>query len=731
MGLFDKQTELQRYVNKINETTSINLEYTDVSKYIGELTETELIKLLYRIVQIEDSYTSDFLRHLENIVNIRKIMVNDAGRTDLEVSFNQIVDIYLANRELVPNSDIVRKVANAFDDKTIVTEVFRFLNTSENILDGTDEINLDVLISYLEEARQYFVDDRALFSSFISLVNDIDPAKLKYGKEKQLKASITKKIKEDKKASGIYDIDQATLLEMDRKIENLGVLTQKLQTLIDAAEQERLALQDASKNHLSELTDLRIQELKALQDEANKIIKNFNAVYSELLGKEKESIKNERDILVGELDREITARKTQLLSIADNVGQRVGIELRRIRNVSDDSIQRIETFLSSNEDVKKLLTEAKTSDEFLTRLKEVEKLAAAQTPSTTSVILPARTQQTPGNTGSVLDGLYMPSIIIPEERTIDLNPNYFFDKRIPYKDRYAQLMELKQKMIEEDGAIFHEKFDDILTMVLQNDAPYMYGPSGCGKTYMIQNQLAKLLGIDVVTNGYVLYEQDIIGYTNSGTGAYVPSNFYRCYKFGDIIFFDELDNGIANATTVLNSFLTGSEDDVYVFPNGEHVRRNPNFRIMAAGNTKGTGKTVAHNTRQKMDESVMQRLTPIEINYDNRIEKQILSDYPGWYEFAINFRSAIESIPAEHGGDVNSIGTFTTRDAQSVKKYKDDDAMTDEQLIDYEIIENKDMDYLTQIKKKLEKYKSEGKFETEDGLRLLKTFQTKVEGRKR
>lgn len=726
MGLFDNRTELQKYIAKINETTDLNLKEEEITKYTSIISENELIKILYEIVQIEDSYTYDFMEHLNTLMDIRSIIVNERNRADLESTFATVKSLYFKNRDLITRS-IVEKVSNSFDDKTMIAELFRFLNNNENILTGTDSENLNILISYLEEARQYFVDDRALFSSFISLVNDLDPAKLKYGKEKQLKTSIGKKIKEDKKANGIYDIDQSTLLEMSRKIEALDLSAQRLEALIQASEEERKALQDASKNHLAELTELRIRELKSLQDEANKIIRTFNTSYAELLSQEKESIKNERDILVGELDREIATRKTQLLGIADNVGQRIGIELRRIRNVSDDSIQRIETFLASNDGVKKMLEEAKTSDEFLTRLKEVEKLAGTQVAGT-NIVLPAQTIQTPGNASSVLDGLYMPSIIIPQERTVDLTPNYFFDKRIPYRDRYNQLMELKAKMIE-GGAIFHEKFDDILTMVLQNDAPYMYGPSGCGKTYMIQNQLAKLLGIDVVTNGYVLYEQDILGYTNSGTGAYVPSNFYRCYKFGDIIFFDELDNGIANATTVLNSFLTGSDTDKYVFPNGEQVLRNPNFRILSAGNTKGTGKTLAHNTRQKMDESVMQRLTPIEINYDNRIEEQILRDYPGWYDFAINFRHAIESIPSEHGGDVNSIGTFTTRDAQSVKKYKDDDAMTDEQLIDYEIIENKDVDYLNQIKKKLLQAEKEGKFTTEEGRTLLKTFKTKVEGR--
>ena len=726
MGLFDSRTELQKYIAKINETTGLRLGEEEITKYTEIISETELIKLLYKIVKIEDSYTSDFLEHLTNLMEIRKTIVNERNRADLESTYTTLVDLYFENRSLLENSKVVQMVSNAFDDKTMVAETFRFLNNNENILDGTDSENLNILISYLEEARQYFVDDRALFSSFISLVNDLDPAKLKYGKEKQLKTAITKKIKEDKKASGIYDIDQATLLEMARKIEALDLSAQRLETLIQSAEQERASLQDASKNHLNDLTELRIKELKALKDEANAIIKNFNAAYAELLSKEKESIKNERDILVGELDREIDARRTQLLGIADNVGQRIGIELRRIRNVSDDSIQRIETFLSSNDDIKKLLSEAKSSDEFLTLLKSVEKMAQSQSPSS-PIIMPQQGIAVP-QTGSVLDGLYMPSIIIPEERQINPNPIYFFDESIPFKDRYQQLMDIKNQMIEK-GAIFHEKFDEILTMVLLGDAPYMYGSSGCGKTYMIQKQLAKILGIDVVINGYVLYEQDILGYTNSGTGAYVPSNFYRCYKFGDIIFFDELDNGIANATTVLNSFLTGSSDDTYVFPNGEHVKRNPNFRIMAAGNTKGTGKTLAHNTRQKMDESVMQRLTPVEIGYDNRIEEQILSDYPGWFDFAINFRKAIESIPSEHGGDTNTIGTFTTRDAQSVKKYKDAGAMTDEQLIDYEIIENKDIDYLNQIKKKLIQYERNGDFSTEEGRTLLKTFQTKVEGR--
>ena len=719
MGFFDNRTNLQKKIEEINTSNSLDLNIEEISPYLNVFGEEELLLVLVKLVHIEDYYRVEYMEHLENVANIYRTVVRKQTPEEIR-TYKELFDIYCRDYEFLKESKVIERVGNLFDNKAMVLEIFRFLANNEDIRLGNNTNKL-LLIEYLEETRQYYVDDRAFFTAFISFVNNVDPAKLRYGKEKDLKREINKKVREAKKANGIYDIGQAELLEMSRKIEALDLSAEKLQTLIDSAEQERASLQDASKNHLAELTELRIKELKALQDEANNITQNFNASYRELLNQEKETIISERDLLIGEIDREISQRKTSILGIADTVGQRVGMELRRIRNASQDSIERIETFLSSNEEVKKLIGEAKTSEEFLSKLKQVE--ALVQQPG---IVVPTGVvAQTPQ--GSILDGLTIPSFVIPSEREVNGQLNYYFDKKIPYKDRFNELMEMKAKLIEE-GAIFHEKFDDILTMILQNDAPYMYGPSGCGKTYMIQSQLAKLLGIDVVTNGYVLYEQDILGYTNSGTGGYVPSNFYRCYKFGDIIFFDELDNGIANATTVLNSFLTGSDTDRYVFPNGEQVARHPNFRIVAAGNTKGTGKTLAHNTRQKMDESVMQRLTPVEINYDNRIEEQILRDYPGWYDFAINFRHAIESIPSESGGDKNSIGTFTTRDAQSVKKYKDDDAMTDEQLIDYEIIENKDIDYLNQILKKMNSAEKSGEFTTEEGRKLLLTFREKVEG---
>ena len=417
---------------------------------------------------------------------------------------------------------------------------------------------------------------------------------------------------------------------------------------------------------------------------------------------------------MSDIETEVEKKKLELQAIASSVGQRIAIELGRIRQQSDYSIEQMQEFISNNEEVKKMFDVAKGDQAFLNRLAKMD-----------SIPMPNI------GTGAVVaqPGIAVPSIIIPkEERVVSEKINYYFDKSIPFKDRFGEIMAKKQEDIEKNGAIYHEKFDDLVTMVLNNNTPYMYGPSGCGKTFMVQKQFANLIGIDVVTNGYIMYESDILGFNNAN-GIYVPSNFYRCYKYGDMLFLDELDNSISSSTVVLNSFIGKGEDSSYTFPDGDRVKRHPNFRILAAGNTRGNGRTVSHNTRQKLDEAVLQRLTPIEIDYDNRIEKKILEKYPDWYNFATNFRNALKGITLDGNDGPNYKGTITTRDIVSIKGYKDDNSFSDDKIIVYEVIENKDPDYLNQIINEMENLEAQGEFTT-GGKKLLTKFKTLSQRRK-
>ena len=74
--------------------------------------------------------------------------------------------------------------------------------------------------------------------------------------------------------------------------------------------------------------------------------------------------------------------------------------------------------------------------------------------------------------------------------------------------------------------------------------------------------------------------------------------------------------------------------------------------------------------------------------------------------------------------EVNTVGTFTTRDAVSVKESKDGNVFTDEQLMEYEIIQTKDIDTLTQIEDRMISYAERG--ELDEGKKLLKTYERLV-----
>lgn len=731
MGLFDSKSLLEKKVESIVNSTDYvygeQLKDFDFSLYLQKFNSEKLLcDVLSSIVR----KNLGFQEKLAYIIPMYESMCLNPESVEEEYTFKKLVEVYLDIPLYFENNNFM-KVVQSFNDKKLVLEFFSFLKTtqwdryklqdSENIGSSYYK-NLSILINYLPSARQYFTDDRALFSSAIDLFNATNFSMINSNNGGRCVNLVNEKLSQAMKANGVYDIDQDVLAEVDAKINASEGLQKKLTELISATERKVKSLEEALTFTQDQIVRTRIEEVKKVQEEATKILKQINEDYTKILTEQRSSLVAEKDEILSAVAQEIERYKIGLRSEASVLTQKVAIELKRIHTASSDSIENFKKFISNNDDIQRIIKDTQNGNDFVTYLAQMEKIMGPI--GAQPIILPE------GSVNATPANVVVPNIIIPsEERQVDRTINYYFDRNIPYKERFAKLMELKQKDIEETGAIYHEKFDDVLAIIMQNDTPYMYGPSGCGKTYMITNQLAKLLNMDVVTNGYVLYEQDVLGYTNSGTGSYVPSNFYRCYKFGDMIFFDELDNGVANATVVLNHFLGGTENDFYTFPDGARLQRHPNFRIIAAGNTNGMGRTLEHNTRQKMDESVMQRLTPIEIKYDNRIEKGILKDYPDWYNFMINFRKAIESCSNGSHNEVNNIGTFTTRDADSVKRYKDDDCFTDQQLMEYEILENKDVDYLKGIEKKLLDLDTAGEFNA-GGKKLLKLYSKCCEMRK-
>ena len=714
MGLFDRE---DYNFNSLVSRAKISNEY-----FARELSEINLDyykekfrdeKILGNILYDISIYGWDLQKSLDNILVLYNDVVKKDTRDEKDL-FKKIYDFF--NENVLEDSNewnvsSYMSLSSAFDNKEIVLEA---LNNVKQQLDldnfSVENVgNLEKLISYPLKARMYYIDDRALLSSYISLLRT-DNLRDYLFSDTDINRVINKKIKEDKKQNGIYDIDRGTLAEINHKLDMIEAESSNLKLIINTTTSVIAELKAQIKMGQTELTELKISALNELQIKANKIIEDFNAKYLELLNEEKDSINAQKLELFASLERELSKKKEELKAIVSQIGKTVEVQIGRINATGDTSVDRIEKFVNSNKKIKELVQKSMENDEYLDGLRVLSKQI-----STGAVQL--------GSEGSE-PKIIVPNVIIPEERIIDPNVNYFFDNRIPFGERFESFQKAKERE-QEKGGIFHERFDDVAKLIMKGQVPYMYGPSGCGKTFMIEKQLADLLNSNVVTNGYVLYEQDIIGYTNSATGQFVPGNFYRCYKYGDTIFLDELDNGIANATVVLNRFL-GKNNTSYTFPDGVVTERHPNFRIIAAGNTNGSGRTTAHNTRQKMDESVMQRLTPVNINYDNRVEEQILKDYPDWYNFAVNFRKAVENM-STISGETNTIGTFTTRDAQTLKENLDDDVFDMDKLLEFQFIQTKDTDTLNSIYKYLNNL---GRDEMSHGSeKILRKFNNMVEPR--
>ena len=713
MGLFDR---VDGSFNNLVARAKINNSYfaqelntINLEAYREKFNDDKFLgNILYDISE----YGWDLEKSLNNILTVYKDIVKKGTKEEKNL-FKNIYDFL--NENIVESENVwdisyYMQLSSAFDNKELVLEalnqVKQQLNLENFSVDNGD--NLFKLISYPFKARMYYLDDRSLLSSFGELLRTSDLKDYLYSNT-DINKVINKKIREDKKQNGIYDIDRGTLAEINHKLDMINEESSKLKILINTATSIIAEIKAQVKMSQDELTDIKISALEELQIKANKILEDFNAKYLELLSQEKDSINRQKVELFAELERELSKKKEELKAIVKQIGTTVEVQIGRINTASDVSVERLDDYVKHHKDIKKLVDITREDDAYLKGLK----------------VISDQITTSPSSDGEVRVGtpiIQAPAIIIPQERIVDPRVNYFFDKSIPFNERFEKFLQIKEDL-ESQGEIYHEKFDDIAKFVMKGRAPYMYGPSGCGKTYMIQNQLADILNTNVVTNGYVLYEQDILGYTNSATGQYVPGNFYRCYKYGDTIFLDELDNGIANATVVLNSF-TGNNNVSYTFPDGVCTKRHPNFRIIAAGNTNGSGRTAAHNTRQKMDESVMQRLTPVEVNYDNRVEERILEDYPDWFYFAKNFRSAIENM-STISGEVNTTGTFTTRDAQILKEDLDDNSSTVDKLLEYQFIQTKDVDTLNSIYQYMNNKISSDEFK-KGSQKILKRFNSMV-----
>ena len=182
--------------------------------------------------------------------------------------------------------------------------------------------------------------------------------------------------------------------------------------------------------------------------------------------------------------------------------------------------------------------------------------------------------------------------------------------------------------------ITHEKFETICEFISGNEPVLLVGPAGTGKNFTAK-QVAERFNLEFYFTGAVTQEYKLMGFIDAN-GRYHDTQFFRAFtglKVGDdgslvpiengggLFFFDEVD---VSDPEVLKGFNSGLENGYMDFPIGR-FDAHPNYRVIAAANTWGTGSSFEYVGHQ-LDASTIDRFMPEWFDYDPRVEESLTDD---------------------------------------------------------------------------------------------------------
>ena len=520
------------------------------------------------------------------------------------------------------------------------------------------------------------------------------------------------KIIEAQKKCGIYPLGEDTLEEINSAVERLRESIEYLKAAqIRTSEYDKKvkAITEEGRKELENIVkrskaDLR-NEIESLKVE---LINKLNDYLLEL----EEMLKNSSDQVFNKILKDAQGKLNDIKLMIRNLSTTTTNDLLRIKEASEDSVDKLRDYLENEPKLKQLLEESIKSS----RVKEVI-LSTAQSGAKIKVEEPSTSEvevsnvRVPGGSRIIVpatpDVNIPANIVIPKPYQNKILPA--FDENIPFDKRYQKIMDEKDRR-EKNGEIFHSCIDEVITCIMEGDWPYLWGPSGSGKSYLVR-QVASLLGIDMLENGKITDKYSIMAY-NDPQGRFRATQAFVALVFGKLLLLDEFDNGNTDTQVVLNELYSGLLDVIdnpdkerYVtFAEDTRVPINRNFRLISAGNTNCNGANQIYSSRGKIDESVQERMTPKYFGYDKRVEEGIFGKYDEWYNFFIRFREACDAYANELSLS-SAPGMITTRDASAIVKYIKHNSKTVDQIIREKFIQTKNPDYLSRVAHALqEKY---------------------------
>lgn len=167
--------------------------------------------------------------------------------------------------------------------------------------------------------------------------------------------------------------------------------------------------------------------------------------------------------------------------------------------------------------------------------------------------------------------------------------------------------------------VAHHVLPKVIMALDAEEHVWLVGPAGTGKS-TIASQAADALGLQFgsISLSPNTPGSEIVGYRDAN-GNYHGTVFRDLYENGGLFLFDEVDNGHPSTLAKVNMALANGH---MAFPDGM-VKRNPDFRCLAAANTYGDGPDRQYVGRLKIDAATLDRFATVYVGVDEALEESI------------------------------------------------------------------------------------------------------------
>lgn len=699
MGIFSKteeqlrieeeQKKLRLLGNEIRNETNLEesakntlLEYLEKIKkgYPNDFYEIDtLIVIFLKVIKMDFNYSLDFQEYFDKLITTFHQVVNKE-RDDYNSNKEMFINTFIGDDGVLAHDLYDQGLFSIFQNKRDYFEIMSIITENECLRENFDRIK-----NYIQSVSKYCLNQDVLKRDIVSYLKGYETV-LDRNYDKYSETSL----EGAKRRIGVYNLSAKDLATCDTKLRRVEGYLDQFGIYMSNLKEEKKAvttLVEDGKKEIKETTKASIEELRKMIELQKKALMEKLDQY--LLDLES-TLKDKSDETFRQIIETYKNQVAEFRNIFKGYSMGASKDLIAIQKATEESIATLQSYVSGEPQLQELLQKAQEQNSVRQKIvelvtKEEQLVEASKTSSKEQITIP----------GYERTMVPYRHIILPEKINRTILPS--LDEKIPFELR-LEALEKKMQEKESQGEIYHKKVKQIAIDVMEGDWPYLWGPSGTGKSFMVK-QVADLLGMTYLKAGKITEPYSILGY-NDPQGRYRITPTFISALYGYLLSLDEFDNGNPDTQVVLNdiySELLNKMDHPeelceVMFGDDIPVDINPNFRMIAAGNTSGEGENSVFSSRGKMDESIQERMTPIYIDYDNRVEEKILKEYPAWYKFFVDFRKACANYASNNGLETPA-GTTTTRDSAAIKKYIEHNSKTLDQVIAERFIQIKNSEY--------------------------------------